>query len=154
MSTEESVLFGIIAFLAGFIVIFFIVGIIFYLLYAIGMYKITKRDGREDLAWLAWIPIAQIFLIPLLVEDDVHESMRGKFTLVFGIVFVATFIISFFFSFIYVLYYIVLLYGFYFVAMRYSQNAIVHVVIAAITFGSTIPISIFMFRNRTANVIA
>lgn len=154
MSSEESILLGFFAAIAGFIVLFFIISIIFYFLYAIGMFKITKRDGRADLAWLAWIPLAQMFLIPLLVEDDVHESMRGKFTLVFGIVFVGSFIISFFISAIYIVYYAVLLYGFYFVANRYSKNAIVHVVIAAITLGSTIPISIFMFRNKTANVAA
>src|SRR5690625_8004234 len=92
---NEEELFGtiILAFL-GFFVIFAFVGLILYILQAIGLFKIAKREGRADLAWLAWIPIASTFLMTLIVENDVHKEFRGKLTLIYGIAFAEFFILS------------------------------------------------------------
>lgn len=53
MSTEESFLVGALAVLAGFLVFFAVIGIVLYILYALGMFKIAKTLGRDDMAFLA-----------------------------------------------------------------------------------------------------
>src|SRR5690625_1661590 len=148
MSSEESFLLGFFAVFAGFILFAILIAIIFYVLYAVGMYNITKRSENSDLAFLAWIPIAQIFLIPLIVENDVHKEIRGKFTMIFVIAFVVSIVLSWVFAPFGLLYTAVLIYGFYFLANKFSQNAVVHTIIAAITLGASIPISVFRLRKR------
>src|SRR5690625_3133773 len=126
MSSDEGVILGLLAVFAGFIFLFVIVGIVLYVLYAIGMFKITKREGREDLAWLAWIPLANMFLMPMLIENDVHQELRGKFTMVYGIVFVGTFLLNFVISGFSFIFLIVALYAFYIFSKRYSDNSVIH----------------------------
>lgn len=148
MYSEESIILGFFAALAGFFILFFIVGIILYVLNAIGLYSITKKSEKSDLAFLAWIPIANMFLVTLLVEDDVHEEIRGKFTLIFAIAFVVSFVLSWFFGPFGFLYLVAYLYGFHFIAKKYSENAVVHTIIGAVTFGASTAVSFFRFRNR------
>src|SRR5699024_9247267 len=90
--SEEGVVIDIILTLLGFFLVMFAVGIVLYILQAIGLFKIAKREGREDLAWLAWIPIASTFLMTLLVEKEVHKEFRGKLTMIYGIIFAVSFL--------------------------------------------------------------
>ncbi|TFJ94170.1 hypothetical protein [Lentibacillus salicampi] len=145
---EESILIGLLIGLGVFLLIFGVIAVIFYVLQAIGLFKIAKQEGYEDKAWMAWVPIVNYFLLTLLVENDVHASMRGKFTLIYGITIAATILLNWFIPPIGILPLIVIVYGFYFLAERYSTNAVAHVVIAAITLSATIPIQVFLFRNR------
>lgn len=147
---EEILATGFLAVFAGFFLVFLIVGLLLYVLNGIGFYKIAKNEGRGDIAWLAWIPIANVFLLPVLVENDVHEQVRGKFVLIFTITFVASFILGMFFSPFSFMTSIVYLYGFYFLAAKYSNNAVVHLVISIVTLGISVPFSVFRFRNREA----
>src|SRR5699024_2685161 len=124
------------------------IAIVYYILFALGMSKIARTQGREDMAFLAWIPIAQTFLLPLVVENDVHEGMRGRFTLIYAISWVGSIILSMFFALFGILSMVVLLYGFYVLATRFSTNALAHTVIGVITLGMSVPISLFRFRNR------
>lgn len=148
MSSEESIILGFFAIFFGFILVGLVIAIVFYVLYALGMFKIAKKSDRQDLAFLAWIPIAQMFLLPLVVENDVHQEIRGKFTLIFAITFISSFILSFVFTPFSLLYLAAFIYGFYFLAKRYSNNAMVHMVIAIVTLGASVSISVFRFRNR------
>lgn len=148
MSAEEGVIVGLFAMLAGFFILILVIGIIMYILYAIGMFKIAKTLGREDMAFLAWIPIAQIFLLPLVVEDDVHEQIRGKFTLIFAISWIGSVLLSMAIPIFGVITLIVQIYGFHVLATRFSENALVHTIITIVTLGFAMPISIFLFRNR------
>lgn len=150
--SDESALVAFFAVFAGFIFAFFLIGILLYVLNGIGFFKIAKKEGRGDIAWLAWIPIANLFLLPVLVENDVHEQVRGKFMLIFSITFVASFIFSFIFTPLGFMSSVVYLYGFYFLAAKYSNNAVVHLVIGVVTLGMSIPFSVFRFRNREAIV--
>src|SRR5690606_41447866 len=93
MYSEDSIILGLLAVLGFLIFFFIIIGIIFYVLNAIGLFKIAKKMGKEDLAFMAWIPVANSFLVPILVEKDVHEEIRGKFTLIFAISFIASIIL-------------------------------------------------------------
>ncbi len=94
MYSEDSIILGLLAVLGFLIFFFIIIGIIFYVLNAIGLFKIAKKMGKEDLAFMAWIPVANSFLVPILVENDVHEEIRGKFTLIFAISFIASIILG------------------------------------------------------------
>lgn len=149
MSTEESFLVGALAILAGFLVFFAVIGIVLYILYALGMFKIAKTLGRDDMAFLAWIPIAQTFLLPLVVENDVHEGIRGKFTLVYAVSWLASIFLAMFYTPFTFISMIVLLYGFHVLALRFSENALAHTIIGVVTLGVSVPISLFRFRNRT-----
>lgn len=150
---NEEELFGtiILAFL-GFFVIFAFVGLILYILQGIGLFKIAKREGRAELAWLAWIPVASMFLMTLIVENNVHKEFRGKLTLIYGITFAASVILASFIPFVGFLPAIVMFYAFYFFAEKFSTNPILHIVIAIITMGMAIPIQLFIFRNRESLV--
>lgn len=145
---DEEILLGMLVAFMGFLFFFIVVAIILYVLQAIGLFKIAKREGKSDIAWLAWIPIISQFLMTLLVEDDVHPNLRGKFTLLYGVAFVLSMILSSFVFFVTFIPAAMIFYAFYFIAKRYSPNAVLHLVISIITIGISIPIQLFMFRNR------
>src|SRR5690625_2616131 len=145
---ESDILLGfIVAFFAVFL-FFILIAIIFFILQAIGLFKMAKREGKGEMAWLAWIPFISQFLMTLLVERNVHEGIRGKFTLLYGIAFVSSIIFSSFIPFIGLIPFVMIIYAFYFIAEKYSDNPVLHIVIAIITLSCSIPIQIFMFRNR------
>src|SRR5690625_313877 len=150
--SDEQMLGTFLAAILGFLAVFLVVGLILYILQAIGLFKIAKREGRADLAWLAWIPIASTFLMTLIVENNVHKEFRGKLTLIYGIAFAASIILSSFIPFVGFLPTIVVFYAFYFFAAKFSTNPILHIVIAIVTFGIAMPIQIFIFRNRESIV--
>src|SRR5699024_11187732 len=97
--SEESVVIGLLLTFLGYFIAMYDVGIVFYILQAIGLFKIAKREGREDLAWLGWIPIASTFLMTVLVEKEVHQELRGKVTMIYGIAFAASVVASVFIPF-------------------------------------------------------
>lgn len=149
MTNEDA---AILAALAGVFIIVglivLVISIIFYILMGIGLFKIAKREGKADLAWMAWVPIVNMFLLTQLVEHDVHESMRGKFTLIYGLSLVATFTLSFFIPFIGVIPSVLQVYAFYFIIKRYSRNDVLHLILVILTGMIAMPIQLFMFRNR------
>lgn len=165
MTEEEAFLLVFVGLFAIFFWIALImVGIALYILQAIGLFKMIKNEGRPDLAWLAWIPIASNFLIMLIVENEVHKQLRGKMLIIYGIslvgsivfvnffnvfgfipLFIFGYIVMFFIGFVPM---IVFYYAFFFLVKEFSPNSILHTVIAVITFGAAIPIYIFIFRNR------
>jgi hypothetical protein len=53
---------GLFAALAGFFVLFMIIGILFYVYFALALMTIAKKR-KEEPAWLAWIPYANIALV-------------------------------------------------------------------------------------------
>lgn len=57
-------------FALGFIGVFFlsIIGIVAYILTAIGLSKLGQKQNVEN-AWLAWIPIAQLYVIGALIKE-------------------------------------------------------------------------------------
>ncbi|GAA0595479.1 hypothetical protein GCM10009001_09490 [Virgibacillus siamensis] len=149
MSGEEA---AILAAFAGILIIIgliiLVVAVILYILMGIGLFKIAKREGKGDIAWMAWVPIVNMFLLTQLVEQDVHESMRGKFTLIYGLAFAASVALYFFIPFIGFILSVLQIYGFYFIIQRYSKNVTLHLVLVIITGMAAMPIQLFMFRNR------
>ena len=57
------------AYFAAFLLIFIIIGIGLYIYSALAWYTIAKKLGYQN-AWLAWIPIANYFLLPILAKKD------------------------------------------------------------------------------------
>jgi len=148
MDGEETLIALLFGFMAFFAVIA-LIGFILYFFKAIGLFKIAKKEGKEELAWLAWVPVANSFLMMWLLEKSVHESFRNKLTLIYGISIAATVVLSSFGAgFISFIPSILFFYAFYFLAKRYSTNPILHLVIGIITFSGSTSISIFMFRNK------
>lgn len=158
-------------FLIGVFVISGLLSLLMYIVYGIGAFRIAKNEGY-DKPWLAWIPYANMFMIPILVEYDVHERLKGKFTKVFGVLFLLAFGISItiglvsplmetmsipmpivllillFMLFIGFLPSFLLVYGFYFLADRYSERPVVHVIVLLVSFGASLPFQLFRFGNR------
>lgn len=130
-----------------FIIMFFIIFIAMYVMQALGLYKIAKKEGN-DFAWFAWVPILQGFLIPMLVEDDVHESIKGKMTLIYGISIVATLFIGGFIPFISFIPLIVTIYALYFLIGRYSKNEVGHLVVLIVTGTFSLPFQLLYLMNR------
>ena len=147
MNNEDAIIAFFFAFFAFFAVMF-LIGVILYIFKAIGLFKIAKREGKEDIAWLAWIPVVNTFLMMQVLERSVHESLRGKMTLIYGILLAAGIVLGSWIPFLPILPGIFFFYAFYFLAKRYSPNPILHLVIGIITFSYSTSISIFMFRNR------
>jgi hypothetical protein len=65
MSSYEG--YGALAALAVFGVIGVFIGIALYIFFAFSLYKLAQKRG-VDLAWLAWIPIAQFYVIGKMVK--------------------------------------------------------------------------------------
>lgn len=98
------------------------------------------------------VPFANSFLYPILTENDVHKSLQGKFTLIYGIAFVLTLILNPYIPMISALTTAILIYAFYFIAKRYSERGVAHVVVAIITFGISVPFQVFWLRNRKPKI--
>jgi len=126
----------------------FLVGIILFILQAIGLFKIAKRERRNDIAWLAWIPIVNQFLITLLVEKDVHPGLRGKYTWLFLAAIIIAVIFGYFVYIVPIIPMAMFYYAYYFILKRYTDNPMLYVVIAIISLGWAVPIQLFMFRNK------
>lgn len=120
--------------------------IAFYVLNAIAVSTIAKKNGY-DKHWLAWIPIANAFVLPILVNNYVHPKLRGNYVTFFTIIYVLSIIFSDSLGFSIILM-VVTYYTFYIVAKWYSHNHVAHLVISIFTLGLSMPISLLRFRNR------
>jgi hypothetical protein len=137
-------------FLSGFALVFFIVGILFYILFGLGLMKIAKREGVEN-AWLAFIPIANYFVL----GEVVSEKLGGKggvkllWISIGGIVLSLIPVIGVIASIGLAVFYFVVFHWLY---DRYSNNAVLFTVFSVITAGALVPIFVFAIRNSTKEV--
>ena len=175
-SENEFMAFGdaLEMFMIGFLVLMavgLLLTLIMYIFYGLGMSRIAENEGYSK-PWLAWVPIANLFMIPLNVESDVHGWMRGRFTKLFAVVYIVTVILGAVVPNIlatldtglglalYVPLWLIMLvpslmlaYGFYFIVARYSEQRALHMVIMVITLGYSVPFQLFRFRNRESLVL-
>lgn len=61
---------AVVAMIASFIALFVMLFIALYIYMALAMMTIAQKLKRKDIAWLAWIPIANMFLIPILAKKN------------------------------------------------------------------------------------
>lgn len=117
-----------------------------FILGGIGIMKVSEDEGKKKLGILAWVPIANVLLFSHLAERTAGKRVRkGRLTtllifsmfamLIFGGIFILTTVA-------------ILLYSFHCIAGRYSNKALVHTLIASVTFGMSVPISLFRFQKR------
>lgn len=59
--------YALLAFLGAFLFIFVIIAIVMYVLLSLGLYKLAQNAGIEN-PWLAWIPIANFYILGKLVK--------------------------------------------------------------------------------------
>lgn len=52
----------------GFVIVLWIVLIAFYIFYAFSLFKLAQKRGME-MPWLAWIPVAQFYLVGKMVKS-------------------------------------------------------------------------------------
>lgn len=69
------------ALLIGIIIFSIIIGLIVYALNAFILYKTAKTNGFDDAAYLAWIPLANLYLLLLLGADGVDLEQRRAFAI-------------------------------------------------------------------------
>lgn len=169
-STTDELMFAMLAAFGVFMFAALVVSLLMYVFYGLGMSKIAENEGRAY-AWLAWVPIVNLFMIPMSVESDVHGWLKGRFTKVNVWVYILALAVSFTLSFavpfmpveLALLLYIpsfllmlipsfLLLYGFYFLTVRYSDNVIWHLLLAIATSGAAVPFQLFRWRNREPRV--
>jgi hypothetical protein len=75
--------------------IMFIVGIAVYIFFSLALYKIAQRRGVE-MAWLAWIPVGQMYVIGLLVKKvNVSSFEIPKLEIVLPVGMLGVFILGF-----------------------------------------------------------
>ena len=67
--TDSTTAGAVLAVFAAFALLFIVIGIIFYLFFSIGLYKLAKNDG-DDIAWMAFIPVAQYYTMGNLIKGN------------------------------------------------------------------------------------
>ncbi|MDP4093782.1 MAG: hypothetical protein Q8920_10520 [Bacillota bacterium] len=60
-------LYDVFSFAGAFFIFFSIVGIVLYILFSIGLYKIVK-DRKMENEWLAYVPIAQLYILGKVIR--------------------------------------------------------------------------------------
>lgn len=127
---------------------YLLINLILYIFHSIGVQKIAKRQGVKS-HWAAWVPIVSSFLFVHLTESIVHKPLKGNMVLLYGVTLVTAFLGGFWRLPILAIFSIItIIYAFYFLAKRYSKRYIAHFVVAVITLGASVSISVFIFRNN------
>ena len=80
---------NIVAMLAAFLIAGLVVGIVFYVYTALALMTIGKKL-KKDPTWLAWVPIANVFYIPMLAGYEWYYGFLWLLTLVPFVGFIAT----------------------------------------------------------------
>lgn len=144
--------------LGAFILFLLFVALVLYLLEAYAVYSIASKKGLNT-AWLSWIPGggAQI-VICLMTEQQAPKFVRGKLFLVYLITLLLTIVTSFsgsdngFMIFVgsvcSILLAVIQYMTFYYLVSQYSDSAVAHLVIAILTLGLSMIISLYMIKNR------
>jgi len=146
---EEAVMTNdmeIFAFIMSFFLIFLIIGIILYVLFAIGLMKMANRENIEN-AWLAWVPIAQTYIMGRLISHKLGENSGW---IVLGVTLISMFtswipVLGQLISFGVLIFSFVILHWIY---EKYSNKAVLMTIFTVITAGSLSPIFIFAIRNN------
>lgn len=134
----------------GSIGIFFIlVGIVFYVLKSIGLVTLAANKGIEN-AWLGWIPLADLYIAGVIVEDmelfGIHVDNLGLWVpvvFVGGIILGGIPVIGWILDlavFIFAIFFVYRLFGI------YTENAVLFTVLSVLL--GLFPIFIFVIRNN------
>jgi hypothetical protein len=67
LSPSNGGALALLAIFGAFAFLFFIIGIVLYILASLGLYKMAVNVGIEN-PWLAWIPVANMYIIAKLIK--------------------------------------------------------------------------------------
>ena len=70
-SDVEAFVYSILIFL----LVALVIAVVFFVVQAIGLYMIAKGQGRPN-AWMAWVPLANLYLMGMMVEDRYGQNMK------------------------------------------------------------------------------
>lgn len=152
-----STLFGIFTgiFHGVFSIIAGLIGLIFYILTAVGLHKMAKDKGIH-FAWLAWIPVFQIYLVGKLDDDKVLGiPAAGIILLIFPII---TALSEFFFGLGFItgiitaFGYIFEIAAYYKLMHIYTNHAILYTV-SGVICPALMGLWIFLHRNSTPDTL-
>lgn len=127
-------------------VIIVFVSLVSYIITAYSTMKIAI-NLKYDKPWLAWIPLVNQFMPLILIKNHVKENILKLLFIGLAI----SLAIPFFgdeWQFISLIGFAISMYAYATMFKWYSKNYIAHIIIAIFTFSISIPISLFMFRNR------
>lgn len=141
--------------LGAFILFLLFVGLVLYLLEAYAVYSIASKKGLNT-AWISWIPGGAKVVICLITEQQAPKFVRGKLILIYLITLLLNIISSFsdngfmiFVGVVSALLLAVIQYmTFYYLVSQYSNSAVAHLVIAILTLGLSMVVSLYMIKNR------
>lgn len=68
--TNDQALYGIMAILGGFLIIVFIIAVVMFVLRALALYTMAKRQNIAN-PWLAWIPVAQDYIFGMVLKKKI-----------------------------------------------------------------------------------
>lgn len=128
----------------GFIVIVSIIMLAFYVLAGIGFYTMAKNE-RIDNAWLAFVPLGNLWIIGELISEKLGGNGGLKMIIFTIIAFVINAIP--FLGLVSIVFYVMIIY---FITSKYSESPILHTVLSVI-FPIYIYIFAFVVRDRRAN---
>lgn len=144
---------GLFAAMAGFMAIIGIVGIVFYVIMALGLMTMANNKGIEN-AWLAWIPIANLWIIGKIVEtiefgDRTFENapmiMLGAFLASMFLSWIP--LIGFLISIASAVIFYLAIYKIY--KMYAPENATLYLVLSIIFAGIAMPIIFFKLKDES-----
>jgi len=140
----------LLAFFATFLLLFLAVFIVVYVFLAIGLMKMAKRENIEN-PWLAWIPIAQSYILGKLVS---HKQGENSGWIVLGLTILSSFasiipIIGWIIPIGVGIYMFVL---FHWIYEKYSNKAALMTIFTVLSAGSLSAIFIFAIRNNESKI--
>ncbi|UNC90759.1 hypothetical protein [Candidatus Contubernalis alkaliaceticus] len=150
---EEALLLSFLLGLGAFLFVFAVIGLICYVLLAMGLYTMANNKGLEN-PWFAWVPILQFYILGQIIEEmrfgnfevpnvpvalvvaAVAPAILGTIPLIGWLISLASMVI--------------LLYSLYLLFDKYSDNAVLKTVLSVVLpfLG---PIFVFMMRNESPN---
>lgn len=151
---SSSVGIGALLAIGGIVILFiFITVIVLYVLGAYGLYKMATNDGVEN-AWLAWIPIANMYILAKLIKTlSIGSYKVPNLDIVLTVGAIASSVLSTIpiIGFLIVIAYTII--GIFALHKLYSkyrpENATLFLILSII-FGFMAPIFIFIMRNDKA----
>lgn len=131
------------------------IGLVLYLLEAYVVYSIASKKGLST-AWVSLIPVGSKVVICLMTEQQAPKFVRGKLFLVYLVTLLITTFTSFsdngFMIFVgslcAILLVVIQYMTFYYLVSQYSNSAVAHLLIAILTLGLSMIISLYMIKNR------
>lgn len=145
---EAAAALGILGLGLGFIMFLTIIGIVLYVLMAMGLKKMADNKGIEN-SWLAFIPIANGYIMGLVV-GDIHLFGNvipyTEWILVGGSLVSFVPVIGQILAVIFVIYTLVVMFQLY---KMYAPGKEVLYLVISIVFAFMGPMFVFMIRNNT-----